>query len=164
LILGAFYLSSILRLEVIIISIVGLICGLFGFLRSYPGAIYISLLIAGFLILNYAIQGGDIISIILISTLIVAFYYAQHFLRFASLILQDIKGEENTLSTREVVRRFTFHIMLISTLTVILSFILLNVSVYSSAGFVHVWTVLILAILFIVLASLLIILPREKAI
>jgi hypothetical protein len=162
-ILGAFHFSSILNFDIAIISAFGLISGLFGFLRPYPAMVFLSILISGFLVLDYAIMDGDIFSIILISTIIVAFYYSQHFLGFASRIILGIKGKENARSSRDVVKGFAFRILVISALAVLLSFILLNVSVYSSMGFTSVWTVLVLAILFISLAGLLIILPREKA-
>jgi hypothetical protein len=161
-ILGTFYLSSILGIEVAMIWTFGLICGIFGFLRPFPAAIYISILVQGTMILIYAMQDGNIINIIVISTLIVAFFYSQRFLRFASQILQDIRGMKNTLHTREVARRHVFQVVIVSTLTILVSFILLNVSVYSSAGLTSVWTVLILAILFVFFACLLIIIPREK--
>lgn len=161
-ILGTFYLSSILGIELTMIWVFGLICGIFGFLRPFPAAIYISILVQGTLILAYAMQDGNIINIIVISTMLVAFFYSQHFLRSASRILQDIKGMKSTLYTREVARRHVFQVLIVSTLTVLVSFILLNVSVYSSAGLTSVWTVLVLAILFVFLASLLIIIPRER--
>jgi hypothetical protein len=161
-ILGTFHLSSILGIEVAMIWVFGLICGILGFMRSFPAAIYISILVQGTLILMYAIQDGNIINIIVISTMIVAFFYSQRFLRFVSRILQDIKGLKNTFHTREVARGHVFQVLIVSTLTILVSFILLNVSVYSSAGLTSVWTALLLAILFVFLVSLLIVIPRER--
>jgi len=156
----AFHITSTLSIDLIILSSLGLIIGTYGLLRSYPTAIYLSILIMGFLLVVHSIYDGDIVYIILISTVLVAFFYAQHFLMYSSRILQGIKGQETAMLTRKVVRSSVLKIIFIAASTFLMSFILLNLSVFSSLGFTNVWTVLILAILFLVLSGLLIALPR----
>jgi hypothetical protein len=147
----------------VLLAIAGMAMGAFGFLRPYPPGVSLSTFVLGILVLLYAVNDGDVLIVILLTSLLVAFHLCQNYLMYSSRVLQEAKDEEATSLTMRTAKGIIAKISFVTILAVLISLFLLNLSIFSSLGPTSIWTVLVLALLLVIFAGLIVSIPREES-